>query len=162
MECGSHFQRDGHGLSGDARQELEDWTMALCFSGEDPLSILCCPEDRRCKFCAPISRQVCAECEVPLCKLCAQAVDEGSAAPPAATSLANDMMIYYAPSNLYRDRLTVMEMICCSPCITSLLCFSMEIKYGHMLDSEVHMHRHRVGARGNATSFMLPWEALLK
>ena len=71
-------------------------------------------------------------------------------------------MIFYAPAELYEEKLTVMEMICCSPCITSLLCFSMEVNYGHMLDSELHMQRHRVGARGNATSFVLPWEALLK
>ena len=37
----------------------------------------------------------------------------------------------------------------------------MEVQYGHMLDAQVHMQRHRVGARGNATSFLLPWEALL-
>ena len=30
-----------------------------------------------------------------------------------------------------------------------------------MLDSELHMQRHRVGARGNATSFPLPWSSLL-
>ena len=40
--------------------------------------------------------------------------------------------------------------------------FSMEVNYGHMLDSELHMQRHLVGARGKATSFVLPWEALLK
>ena len=30
-----------------------------------------------------------------------------------------------------------------------------------MLDSDLHMQRHRVGARGNATSFPLPWDSLL-
>ncbi len=28
-------------------------------------------------------------------------------------------------------------------------------------DSKVHMVRHRMGARGNATSFPLPWQQLL-
>ena len=37
----------------------------------------------------------------------------------------------------------------------------MEVKYGHMLDSTLHMQRHRVGARGNATTFLLPWESVL-
>ena len=54
-----------------------------------------------------------------------------------------------------------MEMICASPCVTAMTCFSMEVKFGHMLDSQLHMQRHRVGARGNATTFLLPWEAIL-
>ena len=37
----------------------------------------------------------------------------------------------------------------------------MEVKYGNMFDSTLHMQRHRVGARGNATTFLLPWEGLL-
>ena len=57
--------------------------------------------------------------------------------------------------------MTVMEMVCSSVCITSMICFSLEVKFGIMLDSEVHMHRHRVGARGNVTSFPMPWQALL-
>ena len=79
--------------------------------------------------------------------------------PPMA--LTNDMMIFYAPVEIYEERMTVMEMICSSVCITSMICFSMEVKFGNMLDSEVHMHRHRVGARGNVTSFPMPWQALL-
>ena len=39
--------------------------------------------------------------------------------------------------------------------------FSMEVKHGHMLDSTMHIQRHRVGARGNATTFLLPWEGIL-
>ena len=54
-----------------------------------------------------------------------------------------------------------MEMICASACITSMVCFSLEVKYGNMLDTKLHMHRHRVGARGNATTFPLPWEGIL-
>ena len=38
----------------------------------------------------------------------------------------------------------------------------MEVKYGNLFDTRVHMHRHRVGARGNATSFPLPWQSLLE
>ena len=72
------------------------------------------------------------------------------------------MMIFYAPEELYLNGgLTIMEMICASPCITSMICFSMEVRYGNMFDSTLHMQRHRVGARGNATTFLLPWESLL-
>jgi hypothetical protein len=72
------------------------------------------------------------------------------------------MMVFYAPEELYADGgLTIMEMICASPCITAMICFSLEVKYGHMLDSTLRMQRHRVGARGNATTFLLPWESVL-
>ena len=72
-------------------------------------------------------------------------------------------MIFYAPEELYLDGgMTVMEMICASPCITSMICFSMEVKYGNIFDSVGHMSRHRIGARGNATTFLLPWESILK
>ena len=57
--------------------------------------------------------------------------------PPAA--LVNDMMIFYAPRELYLHEMTVMEMICCSVCITSMICFSLEVKFGNMLNSELHM-----------------------
>ena len=35
--------------------------------------------------------------------------------PPAA--LANDMMMYVAPIELYTDNVTVMEMLCASVCV---------------------------------------------
>ena len=56
-----------------------------------------------------------------------------------------------------------MEMICASTCITSMVCFSFEAKHRNerALDTEVHMSRHRMGARGNAATFPLPWDELL-
>ena len=60
-------------------------------------------------------------------------------------------------------QVTVLEMICASVCLTSMICFTMEARYRKEspFDSEVHMARHRMGARGNATSFPLPWQELL-
>ena len=56
-----------------------------------------------------------------------------------------------------------MELICASVCLTSMICFSLEKKYrgDRPFDEHVHMNRHRMGARGNATSFPLPWQDLL-
>ena len=72
-------------------------------------------------------------------------------------------MIYYAPSILYTEKVTVMEMICASVCITSMICFTFVKKYRNIrsLDGDVHANTHRMAARGNATSFPLPWEDLL-
>ena len=82
--------------------------------------------------------------------------------PPAA--LVNDLMIFYAPRELYTQNVTILEMICASPCLTSMICFSLEKKYRgqRAFDEKVHMNRHRMGARGNATSFPLPWQNLLQ
>ena len=82
--------------------------------------------------------------------------------PPAA--LVNDLMIFYAPRELYAKSVTMMEMICASTCLTSMVFFSFEAKHRNVRasDTEVHMSRHRMGARGNATSFPLPWEELLR
>ena len=44
-------------------------------------------------------------------------------------ALANDLMIFYAPQELYTRRVTVMEMICASTCLTSMICFSFEAKH---------------------------------
>ena len=88
----------------------------------------------------------------------------GTAALPPA-SLANDMMIYYAPAILYTEHVTIMEMICASVCLTSMICFSLEKKYRgkRAFDEKVHMNNHRMVAPGpgNATTFPLPWQELL-
>ena len=58
----------------------------------------------------------------------------------------------------------MIETICASTCLTSMVCFTFEAKHRNVraLDTEVHMSRHRMGARGNVTSFPLPWEELLR
>ena len=45
-----------------------------------------------------------------------------------------------------------------------MICFTLEWKHRNEnpFDERVHMARHRMGARGNATSFPLPWEAVLQ
>ena len=82
--------------------------------------------------------------------------------PPAA--LANYMMIYDAPTGLYTKNATVMDMLCANVCVTSMICLSLEQSYrGHRaVDGYVHGDEHRMAARGNATSFPLPWQDLLK
>eukprot|EP00959_Pyramimonas_sp_CCMP1952_P013625 287778-Pyramimonas_sp.AAC.1 len=54
-----------------------------------------------------------------------------------------------------------MEMICCSPCINAMICFSLEVKYQDLFDSVAGMQETRVAARGNATPFALPWQGIL-
>ena len=121
--------------------------------------LICCPEDKECKAgCS--EHHACARCWIPVCASCREQAGKG-AIPKEA--LANDMVVYYAPRELYEFKVTMLELVCASPCLTSLICFSLEKKYRNQrtLDERVHMQRHRQGARGNATTFLLDWESLL-
>ncbi len=73
-------------------------------------------------------------------------------------------MIGYAPKEIYEHRATVLEMICASTCLTSMLCFSLEKKYRgkRLYDAEALNQEHRIAARGNVTSFPLPWIDILQ
>ena len=106
--------------------------------------------------------ECCEKCLAPVCKEACKFLDAKSPSLPPS-SLCNDMMIYYAPSILYTEKVIVMEMICSSVCITSMICFALETKYRNIrsLDGDLHANTHRMAARGNATSFPLPWEDLL-
>lgn len=57
-----------------------------------------------------------------------------------------------------------MELLCASTCMTSMICFSLDKKYRgeQAFDARVHINNHRMGARGNVTSFPLPWQDLLQ
>ena len=81
--------------------------------------------------------------------------------PPAA--LANDLMIFCAPRELYDRDVTVLEMICASTCVTSMICFTLEAKYRAQspYDETVNMARHRMGTRGNATTYPIPWQDIM-
>ncbi|WP_422020786.1 DUF6570 domain-containing protein [Pyruvatibacter mobilis] len=130
----------------------------------------CCWEDHRCSAHPehPARGLLCEECEAPFCADCAACLRRGLLPP---RSLANDMFTGYAPARLFQQQVTIMEMMCASPCITTLLCLSMEATYENNLKQEgkelaplnakAQMARHRFGARGNALTFLLPMEDLL-
>ena len=143
--------------------EFDDWRLAVQF-GDGPLDILCCPEDHQCRNAECLQqRSCCPQCLLPLCRECEDSLHNPRGLEMPAAALTNDMMIFYAPRELYTMNVTVMEMICASVCLTSMICFTLEAKLRKEspFDSEVHMSRHRMGARGNATSFPLPWQDIL-
>ena len=148
----------------DRMEEFDDWHVSVP-SQEGPVRVLCCPEDMRCTSGAWHSENTaCSCCEAPLCGECGNAMAgaRGEAAlPPAA--LANDLMAFYSPEELFSSKVTVLEMICASVCITSMVCFTLEKRYRkeRAFDMEAGGNDVRMAARGNATSFPMPWTDLL-
>ena len=141
---------------GEDHVEFDDWHVFVPFETMR-IKCLCCPEDIQCESEHRHSRfTCCTSCIAPICTEC-----EGTlrrripVLPPAA--LTNDM-IYYAPTKLCELNATVMEMICASVCITSMICFTLEKKYRgqRSFDGQAHVNQYRMAARGNATSFPLP------
>lgn len=151
---------NGYSLE-DHLDDFDDWKATIATSDGQSFDILCCPEDKRCSNTVPQHRhEFCSNCEVPLCCHCASHVlQKQPEMPPAA--LSNDMLIFYAPRELYEDQVTVLELICASVCITSMICFTLECRYGNLFDTIANMADARVAARGNATSFPLPWRDVL-
>ena len=149
------------GIAAEAGESYDVWSCNVeCKDGKS-LSLLCCPEDKRCrKGCKP--DRLCSACEIPVCASCWCAVAHEGAVPPEA--LSNDMMLFYGPEEIYDQQVTFMEMVCASPCVTTLMCFSLEKKYrsDRAWDEKAWMNRHRLAARGNATSFPLAWEDLVE
>ena len=109
----------------EEHDEFDDWRMEVPFDNTT-VRILCCPEDVQCDNDIPHGRDTCCtRCVAPLCTECEQSLRKRTPELPQA-GLTNDMMIYYAPTELYKLNATVMEMICASVCITSMICFTLE------------------------------------
>ena len=142
------------------KQELLDWRCVVTCE-QQRISLLCCPEDRRCQVCPAASAECCEKCEVPLCRFCRTDVIHRNVKPPQA--LSNDLMIYYAPREIFELNATFMELVCASPCLTTMVCFSLEKKYRGLrpMDQAAQSNSNRLAARGNATTFPLPWESIL-
>jgi hypothetical protein len=132
------------------------------FSAQNP------DEDRRCHLGhEEHDLDVCEGCELPICSKCKSSLSKGEL---PALALANDMFTGYVPRSLVEQKVTVMEAICASPCVTTLVCMTMEARYennvrqeaqeAEPLNANAHMARHRFGARGNALTFPLPLEDL--
>ena len=151
--------KDGPNLEASPfKESLQSWFLKVPFETGD-VRILCCPEDRKCEVCTLQTETLCNQCEVPVCKQCKQALQHDPPRHPEG-ALTNDMWTGFASKIIYDEKVTVVEMICASACIVSLICFSMEVERDSLLQGKAHMARHRVGARGNTTVFPLPLQEL--
>ena len=74
--------------------------------------------------------------------------------PPA--SLCNDMMMCYAPRELYINKVTILEMICASVCMTSMICFYREKKYRAARPYDATVHNEPSGRSRKRYVFFIP------
>eukprot|EP00435_Cladocopium_sp_Y103_P006429 s3270_g2.t1 len=148
------------GVQAQLREQLKDWSADVALQ-DRTLSIICCPEDKECWKRCP-KHKICENCRAPVCHYCRQDLKRQKQAPTLA--LANDMLIFYPPRQIYSKEVTFMELVCASPCFTAMACFSLEKKLlgDRALDQDAFMPRNRLVARGNATTFPLAWEELLQ
>ena len=161
----TYWERYGkqHGDEAQAllQDQLQEWQTTLHYDAVAPLRIICCPEDKVCsRRCA--AAVTCPKCKAPVCDFCWVAVHNQKTMP--ATALANDMLMFFAPKMIYQMEVTFMELVCASPCFTAMCCFSLEKKLlgDRALDQDAFMPRQRLAARGNATTFPLAWEDMLR
>ena len=93
------------------REEFDDWTLDVLL-GNESIEVLCCPEDRRCEKPKCIQgRTMRSTCEVPVCRFCLPCVRDEEPKLPAG-ALANDMMVFYAPREIYAEQMTEGEDLC--------------------------------------------------
>ena len=101
---------------GEDHDEFADWHITVPFDTTS-VDILCCPEDVHCEGEARDSPfACCTSCVAPMCTEChSKFCKQTPELPPAAPT--NDMMLYYAPTELYELNATIMEVSCASVCI---------------------------------------------
>ena len=96
----------------------DDWHLNASLD-DVALKVLCCPEDAQCVLLERNEHgkhECCDQCVAPVCRECSSHLYASKPQlPPSA--LANDMMIFYPPFSLYKEKVTMMEMICASVCV---------------------------------------------
>jgi hypothetical protein len=147
-------------------RQLKSWTALVPFrAGDAPLRILCCLEDRVCSAGrAHSGGSLCRYCNVPVCTHCAAAFDKGEL---PAMALANDLFIAGhddpVTNYIYEKRVTVIEMLAASPVHPAVLSYELDMHdrqttVGSKVWNRPVCDLGFLGASGNVTGFMLPWE----
>ena len=141
--------------------EFRDWSAEVSFAA-GTVTVLCCPEDVTCDEDHSEPGTICSRCRIPVCHRCNAAIGGPQPTQPMA-SLANDLWVGFACELIYKENVTYMELVCASPCISSLICFVLEgQRGGGVFHEQAHMQRHRTAARGNVTLFPLPLEDVVR
>ena len=138
--------------------ELKDWQCSVPFEMGD-VRTLCNPEDRRCRV--EHVADICWQCEVPICFSCQKALQRSRPEMPVR-ALSNNLWTGFAAPMLAVEDVSYLEAVLASPCMLSLVCFSLEVKHGNVMLEKAQHQRARVGARGNITLFPLPLQDVFR
>ena len=141
------------GTKAALRFQENSWKCHLLCPGYT-LTLLACPEDKRCTRTRPCRPDhMCAWCDVPICHTCRRSLYTQTCKPTEA--LTNNLLLGHPPRELYVQECTALELLCASPCMTALTCYSIEWRYlrDRSLAQDAFMNRHRLCAKGNATTF---------
>ena len=76
--------------------------------------------------------------------------------------LGNDNFIGYAHACIFENKVRWIEAAIAAPVWTTMICYYLEEDYGHLMTEPLFDKRHRVGARGNVFSYVMPWEEILQ
>ena len=122
----------------ECRDEFHDWRVYVDVQYRT-VPLLCCNEDviynESSKMTASYETHLTVGSKIPLCNACGSCL-EGGGCPPAA--LVNDMWTGYIPAMFYTDEVSAIEMVCASPFFTSMICFSLDIRYGALKNDTRH------------------------
>ena len=136
-----------------------EWRRALEVGRDLPsFEMLCCPEDIKCTRQHP-TESICLECQVPICKECWFVLRREKNVPMA---LANDNHWGYVVALIKRYKVRWIEMAAVLPYWTCMIVYYVEGDYGHLMNEEVQGTRQRTAVRGQAFSFLMPWEQIVK
>ena len=77
-------------------------------------------------------------------------------------ALANDNHWGYVAALIKRYKVRWIEMVAVLPYWTCMIVYYVEGDYGHLMNEEVQGTRQRTAVRGQAFSFLMPWEQIVK
>ena len=82
-------------------------------------------------------------------------------------SLTNELWTGFVLGYIYEHKCTYLDVICASPLAPAMVSYQLDLfrdsdavkqHNPHVLGQTVHAHSGPMGARGNITAFMMPWE----
>ena len=77
-------------------------------------------------------------------------------------ALANDNMWGYVPSIIMQYQVRWIEMTAVMPYWTCMIVYYVEGDHGHLMNEVVKQQQARTAVRGQAFSFIMPWEEIVK
>jgi hypothetical protein len=136
-----------------------EWKVKCDFGKWNGRFLMCCPEDITCEAKTHGPGDLCAKCQIPLCRDCllkSSLRDQKANGVPMA--LANDNFWGFPPDIIYRWKVRWLEAAAASPVFTCLITYYVEGDRGHLLQEEHLQQKGAVAVRGNAFSYGMPWE----